>query len=128
MEGREVSFGTGSACPNFLDPRSGERRPFTEADVIECVRLVDSIPQIDFCMSMGMPSDLNPRAPYCDEFALMLENTTKPLVFTLGSRNECEAIVAMARGGRGNRCPAPEPKLARLQPANDAPPAWQGLD
>jgi trimethylamine---corrinoid protein Co-methyltransferase len=101
MEGREVSFGTGSACPNYLDPRSGERRPFTEADVIECVRLVDALPELDFCMSMGMPSDLNPRAPYCDEFALMLENTAKPLVFTLGSRAECEAIVAMAAAAAG---------------------------
>lgn len=101
MEGREVSFGTGSACPNYLDPRSSERRPFTEADVIECVRLVEALPEMDFCMSMGMPSDLNPRAPYCDEFALMLENTTKPLVFTLGSRAECEAIVAMAAAAAG---------------------------
>ncbi len=101
MEGREVSFGTGSACPNYLDPRSGERRPFKEADVVECVRLVDALPQLDFCMSMGMPSDLNPRAPYCDEFALMLENTTKPLVFTLGSRAECEAIVGMAAAAAG---------------------------
>ena len=101
MEGREVSFGTGSACPNYLDPRTGERRPFTEADVIGCVRSVDALPELDFCMSMGMPSDLNPRAPYCDEFALMLENTTKPFVFTLGSRQECEAIVGMAAAAAG---------------------------
>lgn len=101
MEGREVSFGTGSACPNYRDPRTGERRLFTEADVIECVRLVDALPELDFCMSMGVPSDLNPRAPYCDEFALMLENTTKPLVFTLGNRAECEAIVGMAAAAAG---------------------------
>lgn len=101
MQGREVSFGTGSACPNYLDPRTGERRPFKEADVIECVRLVQAIPELDFCMSMGVPSDLNPRAPYCDEFALMLENTTKPLVFTLGNRAECEAIVGMAAAAAG---------------------------
>ena len=52
-------------------------------------------------MSMGLPSDLDPRAPYRDEFALMLEHTTKPLVFTLGSRAECEAIVAMAAAAAG---------------------------
>ena len=101
MEGREVSFGTGSACPSYLDPKSGQHRPFTESDVIACVRLVEALPELDFCMSMGMASDLNPRAPYCDEFALMLENTTKPLVFTLGSRRECEAIVAMAAAAAG---------------------------
>jgi trimethylamine--corrinoid protein Co-methyltransferase len=101
LEGREVSFGTGSACPNYLDPRSGKRRLFTEADVIACVGLVDALPELDFCMSMGMPSDLNPRAPYVDEFALMLEHTTKPLCFTLGSRAENEAIVAMAAAVAG---------------------------
>lgn len=96
LEGREVSFGTGSACPNYLDPAAGAHRLFTEADVIACVKLVDSLPEIDFCMSMGIPSDLNPRAPYVDEFALMLEHTAKPLCFTLGSRAENEAVVAMA--------------------------------
>lgn len=101
MEGREVAFGTGSACPNYLDPATGQHRPFTEADVIACVRLVEALPELDFCMSMGLPSDLDPRAPYRDEFALMLENTTKPVVFTLGSRAENEAIVAMAAAAAG---------------------------
>ena len=45
MEGREVAFGTGSACPNYLDPRTGQHRPFTEADVIACVRLVEALPE-----------------------------------------------------------------------------------
>ena len=62
MQGREVAFGTGSACPNYLDPRTGQHRPFTEADVIACVRLVEALPELDFCMSMGLSSDLDPRA------------------------------------------------------------------
>jgi trimethylamine--corrinoid protein Co-methyltransferase len=66
MQGREVAFGTGSACPNYLDPRTGQHRPFTEADVIACVRLVEALPELDFCMSMGLFSDLDPRAPYRD--------------------------------------------------------------
>jgi trimethylamine---corrinoid protein Co-methyltransferase len=108
LEGREVHFGTGSACPNYLDPRNGERRPFTQADVIACVKLVDALPEIDFCMSMGLPSNAMrmPSEPdagetYVDEFALMLEHTSKPLCFTLGSRAENEAIVAMAAAAAG---------------------------
>ncbi len=101
MEGREVAFGPGSACPNYLDPATGQHRPFTEADVIACIRLVEALPELDFCMSMGLPSDLDPRAPYRDEFALVLENTAKPVVFTLGSRAENEAIVAMAAAAAG---------------------------
>ena len=95
MEGREVAFGTGSACPNIVDPRTGQHRPFTEADVITCIRLVEALPELDFCMSMGLSSDLNPSAPYHDEYTPMIENTTKPVVFTLGNRTENEAIVAM---------------------------------
>jgi trimethylamine--corrinoid protein Co-methyltransferase len=101
LEGREVNFGVGSACPNYLDPRSGERRLFTESDVIACVKLVDALPEIAICLSMGIPSDLNPRAPYVDEVALMLEHTRKPFCFTLGSRAENEAIVAMAAAAAG---------------------------
>ena len=58
LEGRRVSFGTGSDCPRYLDPRTGERRPFTMADVADCVRVVDAVPELSFCMSMGIPGDL----------------------------------------------------------------------
>src|SRR5690606_15513931 len=33
LEGRQVNFGTGSDCPNYLDPRTGEHRPFTVPDL-----------------------------------------------------------------------------------------------
>jgi cystathionine beta-lyase family protein involved in aluminum resistance len=54
-----VAFGTGSDCRNYIDPRSGEYRLFRAADVIDCIRLVDACKEIDFCMSMGTPSDVD---------------------------------------------------------------------
>ncbi len=101
LEGRTVSFGPGSDCPNYLDPRTGQRRPFTTADVEDCIHLVDALPEIDFCMSMGIPSDLDTANAYRQQFALMLEHTSKPIVFVCDDRADCEAIAAMAAAVAG---------------------------
>jgi len=101
LEGRLVSFGTGSDCPNYLDPRSGERRPFTAADVVDCVHIVDALPELSFCMSMGIPGDLGAANAYRQQFALMLTHTVKPIVFVCDDRADCEAIAAMASAAAG---------------------------
>jgi trimethylamine--corrinoid protein Co-methyltransferase len=102
LEGRESFFGPGSDCPNYLDPRSGERRPYNTADIIDSIRVVDALPEMDFCMSMGIPSDLPSPNPYRHQFALMLAHTTKPSVFVCDDRADCEAIVAMAAAVAGD--------------------------
>jgi trimethylamine--corrinoid protein Co-methyltransferase len=101
LEGRAVNFGPGSDCPNYLDPRTGEHRPFTSVDLIECIRLVDALPELSFCMSMGIPADLATANAYRQQFALMLEHTVKPIVFVCDDRADCEAIVAMAAAAAG---------------------------
>jgi trimethylamine--corrinoid protein Co-methyltransferase len=101
LEGRRVSFGTGSDCLRYLDPRTGERRPFTMADVADCVRVVDAVPELSFCMSMGIPADLGQPNHYRWQFARMISNTTKPIVFVCDDRADCEAIVAMATAAAG---------------------------
>lgn len=101
LEGHQVSFGPGSDCLNYLDPCTGDRRKFKTPEVRMCVRLVDALPELDFCMSMGIPSDLETDNPYLWQFATMLENTTKPIVFVCDDRADCEAIVAMAAAAAG---------------------------
>jgi len=96
LHGTHVSLGTGSDCPYYLDPRTGERRRFTTADLIDCIHLVDAIPELSFCMSMGIPVDSGGISPYRRQFALMIEHTEKPIVFVCNDRADCEAIVAMA--------------------------------
>ena len=100
-----MSFGPGSDCPNFLDPRSGERRKFTRNDLVACIQLVDALPELDFCMSMGIPSDLHGESPYRLQFALMLEHTTKPIVFVCDDLADCDAIVEMAASAAGGLSP-----------------------
>ncbi len=101
LEGCRVNFGPGSDCLNYLDPRTGERRKFTTSDVVDCVRLVDALPELDFCMSMGIPADLQTDSAYRWQFARMVENTTKPIVFVCDDRADCEAIAAMAAAPAG---------------------------
>ncbi|MGD2165978.1 MAG: trimethylamine methyltransferase family protein [Anaerolineae bacterium] len=102
LEGRRVNFGPGSDCLNYLDPRTGARRKFKAEDVVECVRLVDALPELDFCMSMGIPADLETDSAYRWQFAKMMEHTTKPIVFVCDDRADCEAIVAMAAAAAGD--------------------------
>jgi trimethylamine--corrinoid protein Co-methyltransferase len=109
LEGRQVNFGPGSDCPNYLDPRRGEKRRFTTNDIIDCLHLVDALPELDFAMSMGIPTDLMEKTQtgeeegnvYRQQFALMLEHTTKPIVFVCDDRADCEAITAMAAAAAG---------------------------
>jgi trimethylamine--corrinoid protein Co-methyltransferase len=101
LEGDEVSFGTGSDCLHVLDPRTGLHRAFTVQDVIDCIHLVDALPELSFCMSMGIPAEGGPGSHYRRQFALMLEHTVKPMVFVCDDRADCEAIVAMASAAAG---------------------------
>lgn len=96
-----VYFGPGSDCLNYLDPREHRIRRFTVADVISCIRLADALPQIGFVMSMGYPADSNQLNVFQHQFALMLEHTTKPIVFVADTRADCEAIVSAASAVAG---------------------------
>jgi trimethylamine--corrinoid protein Co-methyltransferase len=63
--------------------------------------VVDALPELDFCMSMGIPSDLGRANAYRQQFALLLEHTTKPVVFVCDDSPDCEAIAAMAAAVAG---------------------------
>lgn len=102
LGGSQVYFGTGSDCLHYLDPWTGQCRPFTSRDVVNCIRLVDAIPELDFCMSMGIPADPMQSSVYRRQYALMLEHTSKPIAFVCDDRADCEAIVAMAAAAAGN--------------------------
>ena len=109
LQERNVSFGPGSDCPNFLDPASGRRRPFTLADLRGVTRLADALPELSFVMSMGIPSD-HPGSPYCRQYADMVRNTAKPIVFVCNDGEECRRIVAAAAAVAGG------PEALRLNP------------
>jgi trimethylamine---corrinoid protein Co-methyltransferase len=96
LEGTKVWFGTGSDCVNFLDPETGEHRRFTQADIVDGYHLCDALPNIHFVMSMGIPADVDPAVAYDLQMALMLEHTTKPLVFVTDDGDSCRRAIEMA--------------------------------
>jgi trimethylamine--corrinoid protein Co-methyltransferase len=101
LEGTKTWFGTGSDCLNVLDPETGERRPFTQADLVAGYHLCDALPNIHFLMSIGIPADVNPDIAYDVQMALMLEHTTKPLVFVTDDRASCQRAIDMAAAVAG---------------------------
>lgn len=104
LEGTKVYFGTGSDCLNLLDPETGEHRKFTQEDIVAGYHLCDALPNIHFVMSIGLPADVDPDLAYDVQMALMLEHTTKPIVFVTDDRASCQRAIDMAAavaGGHG---------------------------
>jgi trimethylamine--corrinoid protein Co-methyltransferase len=109
LDGEQVYFGPGSDTLRYLDPRSGERRDFMLADVADCIRVCDALPEIGFVMSVGIPRDTPPRQHYRHQFATMLRNTVKPTVFVCNDLADIETIAAMSAAAAGG-----EDRLARF--------------
>ncbi len=88
-------FGGGSDCLNILDHRNGERRrPFLQ-DVIDAARVQDALPEVDFVMSMFLPSDVDQRIYDRYQMEAMLNHTTKPIVFVTPDFEGCVTAVEM---------------------------------
>lgn len=73
-------FGPGPTCPNFIDVDTLERRPYVKSDVPIVAKVVDALPNIDFCESLGTVSDVHHELGATYEFAGMFPNTSKPIV------------------------------------------------
>lgn len=73
-------FGPGPTCPNFIDVETMERRPYIKADVPLVAKVVDALPNIDFCESLGTVGDVHYSLGATYEFAGMFPNTSKPIV------------------------------------------------
>lgn len=120
LESNRTFFGTGSDLPNFLDLATGERRPSRLSDVADTARLVDSLPNLDFVMSMALPSDVPPATSDRHSFLAMIENTAKPVVFTAWDDSGLADIVAMAEAvaGSSDRLTLNPFLLAYLEPSS----------
>ena len=96
-------FGTGSDCPNIDDPQAGGRRPAGMRDVENAVRLVDALPNLDFLMSMFLPSDVPADRYERCQMKAMLEGSTKPIVFCGISGDSTRLAVEMAAAVAGGQ-------------------------
>jgi trimethylamine--corrinoid protein Co-methyltransferase len=93
--GYHTYYGGGSDCLNVLDHRSGERRRPTLQDVKDATVVQDALPELDFVMSMFLPEEVDPRLYDRYQMEVMLNHTTKPIVFVTPDFEGCVAAVEM---------------------------------
>jgi trimethylamine--corrinoid protein Co-methyltransferase len=120
LAGFNTYFGTGSDLPNTIDLVTSERRPSVLADVKAYARLCDCLENIDFVMSMAQASDVPMRTSDRHSFLAMMENTVKPIVYTVWDTTGLEDIVRMAElvAGGADRLAARPFMLAYLEPTS----------
>jgi len=95
-------FGGGSDCLNLLDHHTGKRRKPILEDVKNAARLMDALPEIDFVMSAVLPEDVDGRIYDRYQMEVMLNNTTKPIVFVTPDFEGCVAAVEMCEAVAGS--------------------------
>ena len=77
--------------------------PHVLKDVGEASTLMDALPEIDFVMSAFLPEDVDPRIYDRYQMEVMLNNTTKPIVFVTPDFEGCMAAVEMCEVVAGGR-------------------------
>jgi len=64
-------------------------------DVADAAKLMDALPEIDFVMSAFLPEDVDQRIYDRYQMAVMLNHTTKPIIFVTPDFRGCVAAVEM---------------------------------
>jgi trimethylamine--corrinoid protein Co-methyltransferase len=97
---RISTYGTGSDCLQILDHRTGERRKAVLRDVVDGIRVADAMPNVDFIMSMFLPSDI-PVAADVRQMEVMLTYSNKPITFVTYEWEGTPEIIEMAEVATG---------------------------
>ncbi len=99
LENGATFFGPGSDALEQIDLETNYIVSTTLRHIADNVRLADALDAYSFVMSMGVPPaslDTIPAKVYPEIFAIMVQNTTKPIVATLTTRSDLELIHKIA--------------------------------
>jgi len=110
LEEGQCYYGPGSDCLHIVDHRTGERRDPVLQDVVDGMRVCDAMPNIDFVMSMFLPSDVDEMLSDRRQMEAMLHNTTKPIVYVTNEFSGCVDAVEMAEAVAGG------PEALKMRP------------
>lgn len=102
LESTNVYYGTGSDLPNVIDLDTDQRRPALKSDIANAAKVCDALPNIDFIMSMALPSDVPVATSDLHSFEAMVTNSTKPIVYTAHDRRGLSDIIDMAAAVAGD--------------------------
>jgi trimethylamine--corrinoid protein Co-methyltransferase len=101
LGGYRSYFGPGSDCSYIYDLDTGQRRKAVLQDTVNAVRLADALPNLDFVMSMFLPSDVPDSRYERQQMAIMLQESTKPIVFVGMEASSTVYAVEMAAAVAG---------------------------
>ena len=101
LDGEQTYYGPGSDCLNLLDHRTGARRAPVMADVGAGIDVVDALPNVDYVMSLVLPTDVDNRVADRHQMRAMLTRTRKPIVLVTYEASGCYDAVAMAEAVAG---------------------------
>jgi trimethylamine--corrinoid protein Co-methyltransferase len=105
-EGEGTHFSPGVTALNYIDPATGEARPYTYRDIADVARLADALPNMSFVTTPGVvrATATVPQALVNQhEFLAMLTNTTKPLVVLVADGEVLADVLEMAAAVAGGR-------------------------
>lgn len=109
LTGNNCYYGPGPTIQFTYDPFTGERRATDQEDIESMAKLCDYLPNVDYVMTMGLTGGadprkkgLNPKVTDRMDFAAMITNTCKPVIFSAWSREGLEDIWDMAVRVKGS--------------------------
>lgn len=105
--GHRSYCGPGSDCLHILDHRTRQRRRPLLKDVVEGTIVCDALENINFVMSMFLPGDVNQSLADRYQMEVMLNHTTKPIVFVTYDMAGCADAIEMAAAVAGGPAALP---------------------
>ncbi len=102
LEKNCVYYGPGSDLLFHLDLETGERRETIKQDIINTAILLENMPNFDFVMSYGVPSDIPAEKGDLHQFAAQILNCSKPIIFTSFNEQNIRIIIEMAVSAAGS--------------------------
>jgi trimethylamine--corrinoid protein Co-methyltransferase len=98
-----VYFGMGgSSEPFFYDHGLGRARKPSRSDMETCTRVGEQLPNMDFIMTLCTSGDVPVGQAFYHDIAVILKNTTKPVVFTMLGRQFTRSLIEMASAVAGD--------------------------
>jgi trimethylamine--corrinoid protein Co-methyltransferase len=96
LEPFEVHFGTYGTAPYWYNPKTGERELSTLETIAVTARVCDALPNVEWSMPMGVPSDVE--APVADrhQFFQAVTNNTRTLYSSTYTAEGMADVVEMA--------------------------------
>ncbi|OLN25014.1 Trimethylamine methyltransferase family protein [Desulfosporosinus metallidurans] len=102
VETTNAFYGPGQGNTYVIDPMTGERRKPIKADVANAGVVCDGLKNVDFAMSNGLPTDVNPNVAEVHAFEALVTNTKKPIIQSIQGIEQAQAILDIATSISGS--------------------------